>query len=215
MPSPCYGINRSFEQLKQTANAKGLDLKADGLYRGKKLIAAATEEDIYRALGLQFIEPELREGRDEIKQAAKSELPELVSDENLRGILHSHTTASDGTETLETMAEATRKRGFEYFGVADHSQSAHYAGGLSLEEIARSTVKRTGSTNATASKFRILKGIEADILTDGSLDYPDRVLGSSTSWWPVSTAASRWGGKSKPTASLRQSRTRIRQSSVI
>jgi DNA polymerase (family 10) len=165
------------EQLKQTANAKGLDLKADGLYRGKKLIAAASEDDIYRALGLQFIEPVLREGRDEIKRAAKSELPELVSDENLRGILHSHTTASDGTETLETMAEATRKRGFEYFGVADHSQSAHYAGGLSLEEIAAQHREADRLNKRYGSKFRILKGIESDILADGSLDYPDRVLG--------------------------------------
>ena len=171
------GSAEHLEQLKEIASAKGFDLKADGLYRGKKLVAAASEADIYGALGLQFIEPELREGRDEIKRAARNKLPELVSDESLRGIVHSHTTASDGTETLEAMAEATRKRGFEYFGVADHSQSAHYAGGLSLEEIAEQHREAGRLNKRYGSKFRILKGIESDILADGSLDYPEEVLG--------------------------------------
>jgi DNA polymerase (family X) len=130
------GSAAHLEQLQAFAWDKGYELKPDGLYRGKKLVASATEEDIYAALGLQFIEPELREGRNEIEKAANRALPMLVRDLDLRGILHCHTAASDGTETLETMAEATRQRGFEYFGVADHSQSAHYAGGLSLEEIA-------------------------------------------------------------------------------
>jgi DNA polymerase (family 10) len=171
------GSTEHLEQLKEIASTKGFDLKADGLYRGKKLVAAASEADIYGALGLQFIEPELREGRDEIKRAARNKLPKLVSDESLRGILHSHTTASDGTETLEAMAEATRKRGFEYFGVADHSQSAHYAGGLSLEEIAEQHREAGRLNKRYGSKFRILKGIESDILADGSLDYPEEVLG--------------------------------------
>lgn len=170
------GSAEHLEQLKKYASGKGFDLKADGLYRGRKLIASSTEQDIYKALGLQFIEPELREGRGEIEQAAKDKLPSLVSDEDLRGILHSHTTASDGTETLEAMAEATRKRGFEYYGVADHSQSAHYAGGLSLEEIAEQHREADRLNKRYASKFRILKGIEADILADGSLDYPDDIL---------------------------------------
>jgi DNA polymerase (family X) len=164
------------EQLRKHAGGKGFDLKEDGLYRGRKLIASAAEEDIYESLGLQFIEPELREGRDEIERAARNKLPELVRDENLRGILHSHTTASDGTETLETMAEATRKRGFEYYGVADHSQSAHYAGGLSLDEIAEQHCEADRLNKRYGNSFRILKGIEADILADGSLDYPDRIL---------------------------------------
>ena len=152
---------------------KGFDLKADGLYRGKTLVASATEEDIYEALDLQFIEPELREGRDEIKRAAERKLPDLVTDQDLHGILHCHTTASDGTETLETMAEATRKCGFEYFGVADHSQSAHYAGGLSLEEIAEQHREADRLNERYGKSFRILKGIESDILGDGSLDYSD------------------------------------------
>ncbi|TIL44631.1 DNA polymerase/3'-5' exonuclease PolX [Mesorhizobium sp.] len=164
------------EQLKTFAADKGFTLNADGLHRGRKLIASATEEEIYQALDLQFIEPELREGRDEIERAAKQKLPALIRDEDLHGILHSHTTASDGTERLEAMAEATRKRGFEYYGVADHSQSAHYAGGLSLQEIAEQHREADRLNKAYNGKFRILKGIEADILADGSLDYPNHIL---------------------------------------
>jgi DNA polymerase (family 10) len=170
------GSAEHLKQLVALAHDKGLELRPDGLYRGKKLIASATEKEIYKALDLQFIEPELREGRDEIKRAARHKLPKLVSDKDLHGILHCHTTASDGTETLETMANATRERGFEYFGVADHSISAHYAGGLSLDEIAEQHREADRLNKRFGRSFRILKGIEADILGDGSLDYPDRVL---------------------------------------
>ncbi|MEI9412477.1 MULTISPECIES: PHP domain-containing protein [Mesorhizobium] len=170
------GSAAHLEQLKMYATERGFALKPDGLYRGRKLIAAATEEEIYEALDLQFIEPELREGRDEIERAASQQLPPLVRDGDLHGILHSHTTASDGTETLEAMAEATRKRGFEYFGVADHSQSAHYAGGLTLQEITEQHRDADRLNTKYGGKFRVLKGIEADILADGSLDYPDHVL---------------------------------------
>jgi DNA polymerase (family 10) len=128
------------------------------LYRGKKLIASKTEDDIYEALDLQFIEPELREGRNEIARAAKHKMPKLVRDQDLHGILHCHTTASDGSETLETMAEATRERGFEYFGVADHSQSAHYAGGLSPDEITEQHREADRLNKRYGKSFRILKG---------------------------------------------------------
>ncbi|WP_366512029.1 hypothetical protein [Mesorhizobium sp.] len=102
------GSAAHLEQLRRYAAERGVALKPDGLYRGRKLVASATEAEIYEALDLQFIEPELREGRDEIERAASQQLPPLVRDEDLHGILHSHTTASDGTETLEAMAEATR-----------------------------------------------------------------------------------------------------------
>ncbi|MDR6306523.1 DNA polymerase (family 10) [Nitrobacter vulgaris] len=170
------GSAAHIERLGELASKEGFELKSDGLYRGTKLVASASEADIYEALGLQFIEPELREGRDEINRAAKHKLPELVQDSNLRGILHCHTTSSDGTETLETMAETTRKRGFGYFGVADHSESAHYAGGLSLDEIAAQHEEADRLNKRYGNQFRILKGIEADILADGSLDYPDSIL---------------------------------------
>ncbi|TGP50908.1 DNA polymerase/3'-5' exonuclease PolX [bacterium M00.F.Ca.ET.230.01.1.1] len=170
------GSATHLDQLRMYAAERGFALKPDGLYRGRKLVASATEADIYEALDLQFIEPELREGRDEIERAARRQLPTLIRDEDLHGILHSHTTASDGTETLQAMAEATRRRGFEYYGVADHSQSAHYAGGLTLQEIAEQHREADRLNKKYGGKFRILKGIEADILVDGSLDYPEHVL---------------------------------------
>ena len=123
-----------------------------------KIIASESEEEIYRALGLQFIEPELREGRGEIKLAQKGKLPKLVADLDLRGILHAHTDRSDGVDTLEAMAEATRERGYSYFGVADHSRSAHYAGGLSIEEIAAQHVEIDQLNRRYGKRFRIFKG---------------------------------------------------------
>jgi DNA polymerase (family 10) len=163
------------EQLQALAAEKGMRLEAEGLHKVSTLIAG-DEAEIYRALGLPFIDPELREGRGEIERALKGKLPKLVTDEDLRGILHCHTDASDGTETLETMAKATRQRGFEYFGVADHSKSAHYAGGLSVEEIAQQHREADRLNKRFSKDFRILKGIESDILADGSLDYADDVL---------------------------------------
>jgi len=170
------GSPAHIEALRAFASAKGFELRPDGLYRGRKLVASATEKEIYAALRLQFIEPELREARGEIEQAAAHALPKLVRDLDLRGILHSHTTASDGTETLATMAEATRARGFDYFGVADHSRSAHYAGGLSLAQIEEQHEEAARLNRRYGRSFRILRGIESDILADGALDYPDPVL---------------------------------------
>jgi len=171
------GSIKHLEQLRALAERKGMKLEANGLRKGRRLLAA-TEEDIYDALGLPFIEPELREGRGEIERALKGGMLKLVTDRDLHGILHCHTNASDGTETLETMANATRKRGFQYFGVADHSKSAHYAGGLSLEQIEEQHREADRLNKKFGKEFRILKGIESDILADGSLDYPDDVLGS-------------------------------------
>jgi len=162
-------------QLQALAAEKGMRLDDDGLHKGRTLIGG-DEASIYRALGLPFIDPELREGRGEVELALKGKLPKLVTDQDLRGILHCHTDASDGTETLETMAKATRQRGFEYFGVADHSKSAHCAGGLSVEQIAEQHLETDRLNKRFGKDFRILKGIESDILADGSLDYPDDVL---------------------------------------
>lgn len=169
------GSAEHLERLRTLARKKGMRLEADGLHNGRSLVAGK-EEDIYRALGLPFIEPELREGRGEIERALRGGLPKLVTDNDLRGILHCHTDASDGTETLETMARATRERGFQYFGVADHSKSAHYAGGLSVERIEEQHREADRLNRRFGKEFRILKGIESDILADGSLDYPEDVL---------------------------------------
>lgn len=169
------GSAAHLEQLQALAAEKGIRLENDGLHKDRTLIAG-DEAEIYSALDLPFIDPELREGRGEAEAALKGKLPKLVTDQDLRGILHCHTDASDGTETLETMAKATRQRGFEYFGVADHSKSAHYAGGLSVEEIAQQHREADRLNKRFGKDFRILKGIESDILADGSLDYDDDVL---------------------------------------
>jgi DNA polymerase (family 10) len=170
------GSAQHIEQLQALAQLKGLILSADGVKRGRKTIAARSEEDIYDTLGLPFIAPELREGRGEIQRALAGALPPLVTDQDILGILHAHTNLSDGVDTLDVMAEATRARGYQYFGVADHSKSAHYAGGLSADEVIEQqrTIDRLNKT--FGKEFRVLKGIESDILADGSLDYPDEVL---------------------------------------
>jgi DNA polymerase (family 10) len=153
-----------------------MSLDQTGLRRGRKIIAGRREEHIYAALGLPFIAPELREGADEIALALNHALPQLVTDEDLRGILHAHTERSDGVDTLEAMAEATRTRGYAYFGIADHSKSAHYAGGLSIDEIDEQHAEIDRLNKRYGSRFRVFKGIESDILADGALDYPDDIL---------------------------------------
>ena len=170
------GSEAHLEQLQKLAAKKGFELAPDGLYRDGKLLASRTEQEIYQALGLDFIEPELREGRGEIALSQRQRLPQLVQSSNIIGILHAHTTASDGVSTLGQMAEAARKRGYAYFGVADHSQSAHYAGGLSLGELAKQHAEIDILNRHYGDDFRIFRGIELDILPDGSLDYPDEVL---------------------------------------
>jgi len=156
------GSQSHLNELKNLAKTKGFEITENGLRRGNKIVAAESESAIYKALGLQFIEPELREGRGEVATAAVGKLPKLVTDGDLRGILHAHTDRSGGVNTLEQMAEATRKRGYEYFGVADHSRSAHYAGGLSEEEVEEQQAEVDRLNDNYAGKFRIFKGIESD-----------------------------------------------------
>jgi DNA polymerase (family X) len=121
--------------LQALAHQRGLRLGQDGLSRGEQLIPCASEVEVYAALGLPFIEAELREGEGEIELALAQRLPTLVTDRDIQGLLHCHTDFSDGANTLAEMAEATRAQGYTYFGVADHSRSAHYAGGLSIEAV--------------------------------------------------------------------------------
>jgi DNA polymerase (family 10) len=172
------GSETHLDELRVLASKQGMALDHRGLRRGDAVIASKKEEDIYKALGLRFIEPELREGRGEIALASEGKLPNLVADADLRGILHAHTNRSDGADTLEAMAKATRAAGYDYFGVADHSKSAHYAGGLSIEELAEQQAEIDRLNKNYRGRFHIFKGIESDILADGSLDYPDDVLAS-------------------------------------
>lgn len=134
------------------------------------------ESDLYRALGLDFIEPEIRENLGEIEAAESHELPDLVELENLRGTFHNHTNASDGRATLEEMADAAQELGLQYLGIADHSKSSFQAHGLSVEQL-EAQIKQIKKLNATYDgHFRLFAGVECDILKDGSLDYPDEVL---------------------------------------
>jgi DNA polymerase (family 10) len=133
------------------------------------------EADIYRALDLDPVEPELREDRGEIDAAEKHKLPHLIEWSNLRGTFHNHTTASDGRATLEDMVAAAKELGLEYLGIADHSKASFQANGLDETRLA-AQVARIAELNAADSEFRIFAGTECDILKDGSLDFPDEVL---------------------------------------
>lgn len=141
-------------------------------FQGKSLL---TEESIYHASNKPFILPEMREGLQEFVWAGQHENTELIDEQDLQGCLHNHSVYSDGKNTLLEMAEACRALGLHYFGIADHSQYAAYAGGLKEEDVYRQH-EEIDRLNLLWSDFTILKGIEADILPDGSLDYNDHIL---------------------------------------
>ncbi|MDB6093104.1 MAG: hypothetical protein JWM32_666 [Verrucomicrobia bacterium] len=134
-----------------------------------------TEAEVYRAMRLAYIEPELREGRDEVTLAARDALPDLVTLREIRGELHAHSTSSDGAHGIEEMAEAARAKSYQYLGITDHSQSLRIARGVS-EEALWEQVKVIDRLNERMRGIRILKSAEVDILADGSLDYPDDLL---------------------------------------
>ncbi|MBI2027016.1 MAG: DNA polymerase/3'-5' exonuclease PolX [Deltaproteobacteria bacterium] len=178
--------------LRGIAKKKKLKLNEYGLFKGNKNIECKSEEEIYEKLGLSYIPPELRENMGEIEAAqssvvppsrvnlssrAQRVIPKLVEEKDIRGVFHNHTTSSDGNATLEEMVAAAEKLGFEYIGISDHSQSAHYAHGLKPIDVK----KQHQDIDKLQKKFKkitILKGVESDILNDGSLDYPDSVLAS-------------------------------------
>ena len=145
-------------------------LGADG-----RRIDVADEQALYAALGLAYIPPELREGTVEVDAAARGELPRLVTPDDIRGVLHCHSTYSDGRATVAEMADAARARGWSYIGITDHSQAAFYAGGLKADAVLAQH-EEIDRLNESLTDFRILKGIEADILADGRLDYDEDVL---------------------------------------
>ncbi len=161
-------------RVRSRAIERGMSLNEYEL-SGKKHAPIRTEADLFEVLDLEYIEPELREDRGEIEAAETKKLPRLVTMKDMVGILHCHTTYSDGRSTLTEMAEAAVAHGAEYLGISDHSQSARYAGGLS-EDSLRLQAAEIQKWNKASGKLRILKGAEVDILPDGTLDYPDRVL---------------------------------------
>ncbi len=135
-----------------------------------------SEQQIYQSLELAYIEPELREGFDEIERAKDNQLPTLITFDDLKGTLHNHSTYSDGVHTLAEMARYCKEElKLEYLGICDHSRTAVYAGGLSIEKVEQQWVE-IDRLNQQMVPFKIFKGIESDILSDGSLDYPDDIL---------------------------------------
>ena len=161
--------------LRRLAHARGLKLNEYGVHQGERRLAGETEESVYRALDLPFIEPELREDRGEIQAAREGRLPTLLRRTDLRGDLHVHTTDSDGHDSLEAMAAAARERGLAYLAITDHSHRLAVAHGLDADRLARQ-IDRIERLNTQLTGIRLLKGIEVDILEDGSLDLPDAVL---------------------------------------
>jgi len=176
-------------QMRQRALSRGLSLSEWGLVpaagegtakekaENKALrTPAKSEADLFKALGLHFIPPELREGLGEIEAAEAGELPHLVELSDLRGAFHNHTTESDGRNTLAEMTAAAEALGWDYLGIADHSKASYQANGLSEERL-RSQIAEIKALNA-AKRYRthVFAGVECDILTDGRLDYDDALL---------------------------------------
>lgn len=162
-------------RMRQRAIDRGWSLNEYALSGKKGNVACKDEADIFKSLEVDFIPPELREDSGEIEAAEKHKLPKLLEQSDIRGVFHNHSTYSDGNASLEQMALAAIALGFEYFGIGDHSQSLKVANGLSVERV-RQQWKEIDELNARLKGIRILKGIESDILEDGSLDYDDDVL---------------------------------------
>ncbi|MBI4559307.1 MAG: DNA polymerase/3'-5' exonuclease PolX [Candidatus Hydrogenedentes bacterium] len=158
--------------MRQRARTRGLKMNEYGLFRDEKNVPCRDEAAIFKALDLPYIPPELREDMGELDAR---ELPTLVEQKDLRGIIHCHTNFSDGSATLAEMARGAQKRGYHYLGIADHSQSAGYAHGMKPEDVLRQH-KEIDQLNKILDRFRILKGVESDIRSDGSLDYEEALL---------------------------------------
>ena len=163
--------------LRESAVRRGLHVSEYGILDDEtgETLRCATEEEVYERLGLEWIPPELREGRGELEAAANGSLPRLLTEEDIRGDLHCHTTLSDGRQTLEQMAEAALARGLEYLAVTDHSAS-HGFGDHVTPEALEARIDEVHALNAKLDGLELLAGSEVNILTDGSLDYEDELL---------------------------------------
>jgi DNA polymerase (family 10) len=161
--------------VRRIAQEQGLKVSEYGIFRGEEQVAGAEEEEMYSTLGLAWVAPELREDRGEVAAARDGRLPELVTESDLRGDLHSHTNASDGSFTLEQMAAAAQERGYEYLAVTDHSKSLTVANGLDEDRLARQ-IDEIARLNESFDGFRLLASMEVDILDDGSLDLSEEML---------------------------------------
>lgn len=161
--------------IRKIGQSMNLKVNEYGIFKNDTKIAGKTEEEVYKQFGLPYIEPELRENRGEIEAARNSKLPKLIDLKDIKGDLHAHTTYTDGRYSLEEMANGAKDRGYEYLAITDHSKHVTVAGGMDSKEL-RKQIKEIDKLNEKIDGIRILKGIEMDILEDGSLDLPDDVL---------------------------------------
>ena len=170
------GSAEHVEAVRELLVGRGFSLHDDLLIDTSGAVVSVHEEaDLYRAAGLAFVSPELREDRGEVAAAHDGALPALIELGDIRGVLHCHSSYSDGKATIAEMARGAQARGWRYLGISDHSQAAFYAGGLSRDRVLAQH-DEIDELNATLDAFRVLKGIEADILPDGRLDYGDDLL---------------------------------------
>ncbi|MCJ7642781.1 MAG: DNA polymerase/3'-5' exonuclease PolX [Desulfobacterales bacterium] len=161
--------------LRGIAKAQGIKINEYGVFKGKKKIGGKEEKDIYQVLGMKWMEPELREDRGEIEASQENRLPRLVQESEIKGDLHVHSKWSDGTSSIEEVARAAQKRGYQYVAICDHSKSLRIAHGLDESRLMKQ-MDEIDRLNDRLKDLRILKGTEVDIQMDGKLDFPDRVL---------------------------------------
>jgi DNA polymerase (family 10) len=162
-------------RLREIAVKAGLKLNEYGLFKGEKMVAGPVEEEIYAKLGLDYIEPVLREDRGEVEAAHKHTLPDLIQLEDIKGDFHAHTTASDGSCSLEELAQAAKDLGYKFLCITDHSHSSAIANGLSPKRLVEE-IEQIHKLNAKLKGITIFAGTEMDILADGSLDFDDKLL---------------------------------------
>lgn len=161
--------------MRGRAKELGLKINEYGIFRGEERLECQTEEEFFQTLGLQYIPPELREDQGEIQAAEVGQLPELITQEKLHGVIHAHSRYSDGVDSIPELVHACRERGYTYLGLSDHSRTAVYAHGLKEAEV-KAQWEEIDALNAELNGFYIFKGIESEILSDGSLDYPEEIL---------------------------------------
>jgi DNA polymerase (family 10) len=170
------GSKEYLDAFFEFARSKGFEAGMQTIAKNGESIDFKSEEDIYDMLGLQYVTPELRESADAVGRAAENRIPALIEKSDLRGMLHVHSDWSDGRHSLLDMARSAEELGFEYFAICDHSRTAGYANGLSIERVVEQHNEIDRITSRGLTGIPLLKGIESDILPDGSLDYPEEVL---------------------------------------
>lgn len=169
------GSRSHVEQIMELASAKGYRLNATGLWKGQRKVVCTSERDIYKELDLPYIPPELREANGELDEVAcGNDFSDLIDLPDIQGMTHCHSTYSDGRNSIEEMALAAQQMGMQYITITDHSPSAHYAGGVTLDKLKRQWEEIDRVQEKV--EIKILKGTESDILDSGAMDYPDEVL---------------------------------------